>query len=377
MARGEASGAVDILVQEGNLLVGYISSESSIELEAPGSILDAFPSFSGLYVNVFTSATASPGNVHLIAGDQIGSSTAPLTVDIRVGELTSISNSHTWIHTPTHLSAREMVSTTGNIRLTGGANLSLDSIRALNGHVTITAQGSILDFDSDADADIEAITITLTSANGSIGATYDDLEVDTEDSANGRLSAFANQNIYVTEKSGRLNIQYAQSQGKGDVRISTTETSAAGEDIVSVSGGFIGAADGDVILNAADDLTLNTSISARNVYLRGDYRNRDSAGSNVTINNTVSGQYAEITTDDDADTVVIASVMMVGFVIRVAKGDDDVTGGNMNDQIYGGPGVDILRGGDGDDLLDAGSGVGDQLYGGAGNDRIIGSDDGN
>ncbi len=123
-------------------------------------------------------------------------------------------------------------------------------------------------------------------------------------------------------------------------------------------------------------MTLAGTISAQDVIVRGDYRSRDTAGSVVQVFTTWTTSAAEIVTADDNDTILIAAAVTLSFVVRVARGDDDVTMGAGNDLVYGGFGVDILRGNDGNDLLDAGSGIGDQLYGGAGNDYLYGSDDG-
>ncbi|MEQ1826762.1 MAG: right-handed parallel beta-helix repeat-containing protein, partial [Pirellula sp.] len=375
----DAAGAVDIEVEQGDMLVGYIASATSIRLEAPGSILDAYPGLQGTFVNIYSSAfNASPtnivGNVELIAGNSIGSASAPLTVDINSGKLYSLSNSHTWIHASSDLNAQSVVSTNGNVSLSGAADLRLGLVQAINGAATITAVDSILDLDHDASADVQAITIIFISSNGSVGQSLDDLEIDTAD-VNGLLSATAQNEVAIKEVSGRLNIRGVESN-TADVRITVAETSAGTEHLGLDSSGFARALQGTLTLQAGDLLNLSGQLAAKNIFIRGDYRNQDTFGSIIVIDGSVSADYAEIVTSDDADTVLIGAAIMIGFVIKVAKGDDNVTGGSGNDQIYGDDGLDRLHGGQGNDWLNAGLGIGDELYGDEGHDTLIGSDQG-
>ena len=100
----DAEGSVDIAVQEGSMLLGYVTSLADIDLRAPVAILDAYPSIPGTFVNIYTPAGAVPGHVYLQAAT-IGSSTAPITIDIRAGELTTSSSQHQWLHAATDLVA--------------------------------------------------------------------------------------------------------------------------------------------------------------------------------------------------------------------------------------------------------------------------------
>jgi hypothetical protein len=236
-----AGGSVDVEVQEGNLLVGNITSSTDIDLLAPGAILDAYPSLPGLFVNVRTTPGAVPGHVTMTA-NEIGSELAPLTVDIS-GELTTQTIRNQWIHAATDLVARNMVSTMGSITVTGLADVLVGSIRALQGNVIVQTIGSILDVDGDAQADIEAISISLGASEGVIGAPEDDVEIDTANTEASRFSAIAQGHVYVTEKTGRLNVFDAQSTQRGDVRIVVSETSASGEDLIAVERGLIRAWD--------------------------------------------------------------------------------------------------------------------------------------
>ncbi len=367
-----AGQGVDVVLEEGSLFVGYITSLVDVDLRAPTAILDGFASLPGKFVNIFTPSTALPGHVYLQAG-AIGSIAAPVTVDIRSGELTTQSTLDQFVMATSNLSVRNMVSTNGNITLWGDGQIGIGSMRALAGTISVQAFGSIIDLDGDAQADVEAVSIVLNSLNGSIGLSQNDIEVDTADTSSSRLSATARHNVYVTETTGRVNVLAAQSTHSGNVRLATTESPATGEDLIILAGGLLATLDGDILLLAADNLTMNGSIHTTNLYAEGDHRNRDAVGSIVTITGSINATTAGIVTDEDADTVLVVATMLMGLVIRVGKGDDEVTAGGGDDLLFGGDGRDILRGGDGDDYLDAGIGIGDELYGGHGDDTIIGS----
>ena len=378
VARAASSGPMKITVDEGDMSLGVLTSTYTVDLTAAGSILDAYPDALGRPVNIATTAAGGPatGNVWLTAGATIGTTANPLDIALAGSELRSQSVSHTTIHNVGDLLARQMTSIGGNVTIFSDGVLSIDKIQALQGNVTITSQLSVLDVNGDAASDIDAIQISITVINGSIGETTDDLEIDTANTTASSFFAQASGNIFATETAGRLNVTQVSSTTRGDIRLATTDSSATGEDINTLANSIISAIDGTIQLLGGDNLSLAGAVSARDVMVRGDYRNRDTEGSTIAISGNWTTSSAEITTDNDNDVVLIAAAMSIGFVVRVAKGDDDVTTGAGSDFVYGGPGVDILRGGDGDDQLDAGTGIGDQLYGGIGNDRIYGSDEG-
>ncbi len=378
VSRTDSNGPMKISVDEGDMLVGFASSTYTIDLAANGSILDAYPDATGRPANITTTAAGGPatGNVWLTAGGTIGTTSNPLDIAIAGSELRSLSGSHTNIVSAGDILARNMVSTSGNISLVVSGLLSVDKIRALQGNVTINSTLSVIDVNGDAASDIDALSISITVANGSIGETTDDLEIDTADTAGSSLFASASGNVLITEIAGRLNIDQAKSTNRGDVRLTTIDTVAAGEDINALLGSLLSVIDGTLTLLSADNITLGGTVLAKDVVLQGDYRNRDTVGSTIQISSALNTPSAEVTTGDDNDTVLIAAALTLGYVVRVGKGDDDVTTGAGNDYVYGGPGIDILRGNDGNDLLDAGGGIGDQLYGGLGNDYLYGSDEG-
>jgi Ca2+-binding RTX toxin-like protein len=275
-----------------------------------------------------------------------------------------------------NMTATSVVATLGNVTINNGLTLFVDRISAINGSVTIVSGLSVVDVDGDDTSDIDALTISITVANGTIGETFDDLEINTTDSIASSFTAQANKDIFVSETSGRLNLNRVASTAGGNIRLATNETSATGENINAIVGSVLSTTGGWLMLLSGDDVDLTGSVSAKALYVYGDYRNRDSSGSNVSINGALTTESAEITTDVDDDVIVIAATMAIGFVIRVGKGDDRVNAGSGFDQLYGGPGRDKLYGGAGNDLLEGGGGIGDELYGEAGNDRIFGSDDG-
>ncbi len=332
--RIEAEGEVHIVVDEGNMRINYITSKSAIDLAAQNAILDAFPAHKGIYVNIYTPATAAPGHVTLTASS-IGTSQAPLTLDLQSGDLVTQTSGNQWIQAVSDLVASNLVSTGGNIVVHASNRVLVGLIEALNGNVTINASGSILDFDGDGDADINAISIALYSSAGSIGQLGNDLEVDTANNAASQLVAMANGDVVVQETSGRLNVQQAVSQGQGNVRLSNRESTLSGEDIYGLVGGLIQAASGDISIQSADNISMLAAVSGQNVSFQADTHSADAAGANVSISGAVTSELAEITTGDDADTVVVAAALVTGFVIRTKKGNDDVTGGAGDDLIFG------------------------------------------
>ncbi|XZE55264.1 hypothetical protein SH139x_001265 [Planctomycetaceae bacterium SH139] len=155
-----------------NLRVNQVfSKESFVKLSSRDSILDAFG----------TDETNIRGNdISLVAADQIGNETDPLDIDlIGDGKLDAIANS-----------SIQISETAGN--------LNLRHIVSFDAHVTLTADGSILDavdveepydnLENLVDAapiagnpgmDIDGANITLVSKNGSIGVPGNELDIKT------------------------------------------------------------------------------------------------------------------------------------------------------------------------------------------------------
>ncbi len=178
--------------------------------------------------------------------NSIGTNLAPLTVEIEAGDLVTSTPGHQWLGAVSPLVATNLNSSNGNITIQADDDVTIGEIQAVNGNVTITAVGSLLDLDTNGADDVTAKSIALQSTAGSIGTTTNDLEINTEDTATSTLSAIANQEVRIVETSGRLNIQNASSLGGGDVRLSTLDQASSGQDILLVTGGLIAAVGGGV-----------------------------------------------------------------------------------------------------------------------------------
>ncbi|MFV2066406.1 MAG: hypothetical protein ACC645_05460, partial [Pirellulales bacterium] len=263
VSKANAGGAVLVEVAQGDMIVGRVSSDTSVDLRAENSILDAFNDSSAPVVNVVTRNTTTPptGDVYLQAGNDIGTSTNFLDVEINAGELTSLSTNDTFVHSMKSLNVKLVTSTAGDATLDVDGTANIKKMRALAGTATVIADDDIVDIEADAASDIDAIHVKLTSLNSSIGSRYNDLEIDTADTTAGSLWATAPANIYITEVAGRLNVSHAASTTKGHVRLTVSESALSGEDLNLASGNTISTADGSVTLQAGDDMTLAGDLS--------------------------------------------------------------------------------------------------------------------
>ncbi len=371
--RVDTLSSTSIEVAEGNLSVGRITATASVELKANGSILDGQADANGRWDNIRTSS--SSGHISLTAGLAIGAPANFLDVQIPLGNLNSVSGQSTHLHSSSILNAQSVVSTSGSVDLLVDSQTNVGKVAATSGTVTINSANSIVDSANDAASDVDAINISLSVLNGSIGQTFDDLEIDTADTLASRLNATAPNSVYLTEIAGRLNVQQVVSTSQGNVRLSVQETLANGDDLTVVSGGNVTATNGRVILQAGDNIAVSGTLAGQSVYITGDYRSRDAIGTNIAVSGSVSAPLFEVSGDSDSDVIDISAVT-VAAVIRGFEGDDDVTGGTGADQIFGGLGRDILRGMGGNDLIVADRGIGDILLGGDGDDQLFGSDEG-
>ncbi|MBI1395302.1 MAG: LEPR-XLL domain-containing protein, partial [Betaproteobacteria bacterium] len=270
------------------------------------------------------------------------------------------------------------VYTNGDIVLTEvDGDMRVGSIVSTIGDVTLTAAAGIVDALGDPQADVTGNHVTLTASAGGIGSFFNDLEIDSAHSAPGMLTAHATTNVYVAELTGSLVVDEVVA-GTGDVRLTTRDTVATGEDIVVAAGHLVSALAGAITLDSGDSLLLEGSILALNrLMFAVDYRNADKGvgGSVLLRNTTLKGTSIRMEGDEDAD-VLDASGQTIAVVAYGYGGNDTITGGEAADQLYGGDGADFISGGGGDDLIVAGTGVGDVLLGGDGNDTIYGSPDG-
>ena len=206
VSKANAAGDVLIEVSNGDMIVGRISSDSFVDLQASGSILDAFDDHDGdtAVVNVWTTNAAVPplGDIYLQAGDHIGMATNFLDIRIPFGELTSLSLNDTFVHSTESLSVLLMTSTAGDVNLDVDGTTNIKKINSLAGTTTVISDDQIVDIEADAASDIDAINVDLTSLNSSIGSLLNDVEIDT--AIAGTLAAQAAHDINVAEVTGSL-----------------------------------------------------------------------------------------------------------------------------------------------------------------------------
>ncbi|MCA9135478.1 MAG: right-handed parallel beta-helix repeat-containing protein, partial [Planctomycetales bacterium] len=375
ISRAEAAMDVDITVAQGDAIIGRVLSSSGVTIDAQDDIFDAFNDTGAEVVNITTNNAIAPpsGDVTLIAGDQIGTPTNFLDVSLLVGSLTTTSGGDQFVNSVIDIDVENMTSTGGDVRLRADGNAMVGVINSIAGDTVVWARDAITDRDADAAADINAINVTLTSVDNRIGQLLNDLEINT--AITGTLSADARMDINIVETNDSLTTGTVSST-TGHVRLSVLESASTGEDLIVPVSGSIDVTDGALWLQVGDNITILGPVHSPRTYITGDYQNADPAGSTITITGALTGgNTAWIDTGDDNDVIMIPGVA-VPTHIRTNGGDDQVTGGMVNDEIDGGDGVDLLRGGPGDDTLIAGRGIGDELHGDAGNDKLFGSDEG-
>jgi len=265
------------------------------------------------------------------------------------------------------------VRTNGSIQLTETAgDLRLGQVQATAARdVTLTAAaGGIVDALNDAAADVIGGKITLTAQDGAIGALLNDVEID----SSGLVRANASKDVYLAETAGALQVDQVAAT-RGDVRLTTLDSNADGENIEVGSAAQISAVAGAVTLQAGDAISIAGKVQAAGrLTMRADYRNADKGqGGSVLATGQVSASDILLEGDSDDDTLDV-SALGIATTAYGYGGKDRIAGGSAADQLYGGDDADDLSGGAGDDLLVAGNGDGDRLAGGDGKDLIYGSD---
>ncbi len=207
------------------------------------------------------------------------------------------------------------VFTNGNVILTETeGNLRAGTITSTQNDVVLTAAAGIVDAQGDAGADVLGNNITLTAQAGAIGSFLNDLELDTAYSAAGELTAHATSDVYIQEMTGSLVVNQAVATA-GDLRLTSKDSAAAGEDIIVAAGKLVSALAGSVTLQSGDSLLLNGGVLAlTNLFFNVDHRNADrGVGGNVNLRNaTLAGSALRLRGDEDddlldADGVAIAS----------------------------------------------------------------------
>gem|GEM_PF-5747045 len=140
--RADSIGAMQLSVLEGDLLLGAVSSSTSVSLFSAGSVLDAYVDGLGRPANITTTPTgAFTGNVQITAlAGSIGTLANPIDLVVG-GELNSFSGTNTTVNHRGNLTARSMETTAGNINLVNTGNLLGYSMISRVGGITINNSG--------------------------------------------------------------------------------------------------------------------------------------------------------------------------------------------------------------------------------------------
>jgi len=253
ITRVVAGGIVKIQVLDGDMYVGKISSDEYVDLQAPkGSLLDIFDDVDLPSKNVVTPIT---GDVYLRAGSggNIGTNSNFLEILILDGELTSLSDGDTFIHSFGDLYVENMTSTGGNITLQVDGSAYIDKFNATSGAVTLNVEDAIVEGTyTDSDSDIDAVNAILNAGDG-IASAADPLETEID-----YLEADAGTGGIWLDNTGDLIIGGVSSQ-VGIKAGTTVDISAASSITVSEA---IDSAAGPVLLDATDDIHVNAPITS-------------------------------------------------------------------------------------------------------------------
>ena len=288
----DTNGFIDLTETTGDFRVGRIMSRASdVTLTAAdGSILDA-P----------TGAPADPAAGDP-ASDVLGNNISLFARNGAIGRDTN------FLEIDSSLSGRGTLAALArnNIFIDESAgDLSLDTVESTAASVWLRAEsGSILDANprttstGQDDFNIRARSVSLDAIGGGIGASDNDLEIDSSVPSQGWLAALASQSIDLTEISGALNVLLAESLGQS-VRLTARESAALGEDLIldrfgngfvrlgeadarSLSRGRIAARDNVVLLvgdnvtaTAASEIVGGVGNAAGSVKIYGDHLNLD------------------------------------------------------------------------------------------------------
>lgn len=267
----EASGHV-YLGSEQDVNIDRIGSNQSIRIKGSKGIYNVAL---GAYANI------TGGNLILEASDNsIGTPAAPVTIALNPGAT---------------LTARAGE----NIYITeqpGSLNgMNVDGIYAVN-HVSMVANGSILDAYDDALLDIRSESLNLRSETGSIGSMDNLLEINLDET--GTLTASGYLGVFLQETAGNLNVNRVEA--------------AAGEARLVADGSIVDA------LN-----TVDSNIDALNIDLTaitgtvGTADNRFEVDAVATFS---ANAYGEVNVNDTAGNVSLMTVVsQTGNVSLIAR----------------------------------------------------------
>ena len=190
----------------GNLIIGRVQAGSTVDLRAPESILDLFDDAPAPVVNILTDDMSDPGDVYLEAGGDIGSVRNFLEVEIRVGDLTSLSGRDTFIRSSGDLRVTSTTATSGDavLRVTGDAYI--DTLSAAYGTAGVDADLSIIDRRNDGQSNINAASVVLNAEDGTIGAAANPFEMNSSHLLSGTATAEADGEIFLVETAGDIQV---------------------------------------------------------------------------------------------------------------------------------------------------------------------------
>jgi hypothetical protein len=293
IVNASATGFITLHETAGDLRVGLVTSvNDNVSLSSVAAIVDPLNETA---VDVF-------GNhVTLTAGISVGTLTKPLDID-------------------SNLLSADAATRINLVERNG--ELNVDHANA-SGPVQLAAdKGSILDPFSDAGAEATGTDIILQSGGGGIGTLAKPLDINTAaiPGTKGELIAQSAQSMFITETQGALVVAEARSIA-GNVQLQTTDTAAAGEDLLLGSTSVV-AAQGTVDLRAGDNVSsksgtlVQTGVNqatAAGLFVRGDFGNADpGVGTSIDLQGTWIGRPITILGAADADTIRLNQTVLQG-----------------------------------------------------------------
>jgi len=242
ISRVTGGGEVKIEVTERDMYVGKVISSTSVDLIAYQDILDAFDDADAPGVNIFTGDASNPGDVYLEAGRYIGSASNFLDVEIRVGDLSSLSEDDTFVHSKGSLNVKDVTSTSGDVTLDIDGAAYVDKITAEVGTVLVNAEDEIIDRLNTSASNIDALNVNLISQNAFIGSLANRFDINSSYSGDGSVFADTKDQIFIEETAGDMRIGFVTSTS-ADVNLWARNASIVDDD-----------ADSSIDIDASDAL---------------------------------------------------------------------------------------------------------------------------
>ncbi len=211
----------------------------------------------------------------------------------------------------------------GTILVDATRDITLSLLNTTGGIDVSTPGGSIFDADTAGagdNVDVVATNIVL-FASGSIGTFDNDLDVN----ESGAIDATAfSGSIYLTESVGAFDARLITAAV--DIRITTPDTTADGEDIRLDETIDTIAAGGTVTLRAGDDIfSVGTIAAGAQITMLTDYGDADADGTESVIGGSISAPLIEIFGEADDDDITYTPHTIVGHTeIWGGAGDDEI-----------------------------------------------------